>query len=176
MASAKTKHPSTRRRAVLVVVTVAVVVGGYRLGRLLRPGPPQSVIAEETADEQALATMTDWSALPVFAEGIYRQQSSADRATGKPVMQPLWENGNRDMNNFLCASDSAEAPKSRVPFVLDLNSCPEAYVRGFVMARFEGSGRLSRVWLTAASIRRNAADRELVRIYVDDKQELRLVA
>ena len=160
-----------KRQVLLAVITAVVVIGGYHLGQLLSPGPPATAIAVEPADEQALATMTDWSALPVFTEGIYQQQSSKDRATGKPVMQPLWENGNRDMNNFLCASKDAKAPKSRVPFVLELDSCPEAYVRGFVMARFEGSGRLSRVWLTAASIRRNAADRELLRIYVDDEDK-----
>jgi hypothetical protein len=122
----------------------------------------------EVADEAALQAMTQWDALPVFADGVYRMQSSEDRDRGEPL-QSLWGFGNRDLNNFVCKGDVADVVRSRVPLHFDLDKCPESYTRGVVLARFEGSGRLTRIWMTAASIRRKPADREVLRIYVDDQ-------
>ena len=121
----------------------------------------------ELADSAALATMSDWAALPVFASGRYRMQSSADRETGAKPRLSLWTHGNRDMNHFVCRGQT-DAPPSRVKLNVDLGRCEESYVRGMVLSRFVGSGRLARLWLTALSIRRAPADHELLRIYVDD--------
>jgi hypothetical protein len=135
-----------------------------------------AVLPAELADEASLALLADWSALPVFRDGRYVQQSSEDRVTGERQQISLWDHGNRDFNNFVCRGVQADAPASKVPFVFDLPACPEAYVEGLVLSRFEGSGRLARIWLTAASIRRAAPDNELIRIYVDDEQAPRIQA
>jgi hypothetical protein len=75
------------------------------------------------------------------------------------------------MNNFVCKGERSDIPDSRVAFVFDEALCSEAYVRGAVLARFEGSGRLARMWFTALSIRSAPADREIVRIYLDDEEQ-----
>jgi len=150
----------------LVLATTAVAMAGYyagaSTGRWLDSRPLPTILPEELADAESLAALAHWSALPAFGDGIYRQQSSHDRGRGS-VPNPLWLEGNRDMNNFICASADSE-PAADEPFVLDLDKCPEAYVRGYVMARFKGSGRLARMWLTAASLRHRPADRETLRI------------
>ncbi|MFH2005086.1 MAG: DUF2961 domain-containing protein [bacterium] len=131
--------------------------------------PRVTILPAETADEGALAVLADWDGLPVFGDGVYRQQSSEDRLLGEPLPIALLEHGNRDMNHFRCASADAEAEDGElVPIVLDLERCEEEYVRGFVMARFEGSGRLARLWMTAFSLSTEEPDREVLRIYVDD--------
>lgn len=127
------------------------------------------LVPPELSDAAALAILVDWQRLPVLDAGRYVQQSSADRRTGERPAIALWDHGNRDMNNFVCASADADSPPSRVPFVYDLDRCPEGYVRGVVLSRFEGSGRLSRLWLTAASFRNAPSDREVLRIWVDDR-------
>ncbi len=139
-------------------------------------GEAAAVLPAEVADEPSLARLADFGALPVFQSGRYLQQSSEDRRTGERQQIALWDNGNRDFNNFVCRGAQADAPPSKVPFVFDLPACPETYVEGLVLSRFEGSGRLSRLWLTAASIRRAAPDRELIRIYVDDEVTPRIEA
>lgn len=142
-----------------------------------RPSPPsETLVGAEVADDAALAILADWRGMPVFGTGRYAQQSSDDRGTAGKNAVALWDHGNRDMNNFVCAGDQRETPTSRVPFVFDLPACPEPWVRGLVMARFEGSGRLARFWMTAASIRSRPADRELVRFYVDDDTTPRIQA
>jgi hypothetical protein len=133
-------------------------------------GGAKEVVPEELADEASLTLLADWSSLPRFAPGRYRQQSSEDRGRTAGAHQPLWDRGNRDMNNFVCAGAQAEPGPRGTPFLLDHERCAEPYVRGYVLARFEGSGRLARMWLTAASIRSAAADREVLRIYVDEQQ------
>jgi hypothetical protein len=154
-------------RAVVAIGLVGVALAGCKCSELLG-SEPATVVPSEVADEAALAGMSDWAALPVLRNGRYRQQSSEDRETGDPVPIPLWGNRNRDMNNFVCASEDAEPRRSGVRFVVDLEQCPERYVRGYVLARFEGAGRLARIWMTAASVRRQPADQEVLRIYVDD--------
>jgi len=151
------------------VVFVAVAV--YTCGKLLSPGETTDLIAVELADEEALSRMADWSGLPMLGTGRYRQQSSEDRQTGEQAPIALWRRGNRDMNNFICAGQQAQPSAEDAPFVLDQEHCPEPHVRGYVMARFEGSGRLSRIWMTAASLRQRPADHEVLRIYVDDRRQ-----
>jgi len=141
---------------------------GCRCGPLGSGGEPDLVVPAEVADAQSLELLSDWSALPVLGAGRYQEQSSEDRETGEQAPNPLWSKGNRDMNNFICASANADPSAQGTRFVLDRPSCPEPYAQGYVLARFEGSGRLSRLWLTAASIRRRPAQREILRIYVDD--------
>lgn len=160
---------SMRLEAAIAALWLWTAAAGCSCGELFGSGDPPSVVPAECTDDAALLAMSDWARLPVLGSGIYRQQSSEDRATGETPRVPLWRNGNRDMNNFRCASDDAEPKPGRDPFVLDQPRCAESYVRGYVMSRFEGSGRLARIWMTAASVRRGAADREVLRIYVDDQ-------
>ncbi|MFO0547824.1 MAG: DUF2961 domain-containing protein [Polyangiaceae bacterium] len=137
---------------------------------------PKSALPAEVADAEALAPLTDWLALPSFADGRYVQQSSEDRHAAGPVEQPLWANGNRDFNNFLCRGDRANAPDGKFAFVFDRDRCPEPDLAGLVMARFEGSGRLARLWLTSLSLRERPPDDETLRVYVDDDTSPRIEA
>lgn len=148
---------------------------------MLTPGcvcsaPPVSspaIVPVELSDAESLGRYGDWSALPSFSDGVRRQQSSADRLRGDTLQKALWDHGNRDMNNFVCKSADADLPVSRVPFVFDEPVCPVG-VKGAVLSHFEGSGRLVRIWMTAASFRKQPPDRELLRIYVDDELPIEL--
>jgi hypothetical protein len=133
-------------------------------------GPTDVVVPAETADELALERLGDWNALPVFRPERYRQYSSYDRETTETTL-PLLANGNRDMNHFVCRSADAQMEASLVEPVFDLETCPEDYVHGLVLARAEGPGRLSRFQLTMLSLRLAPADDEILRIYVDDVAE-----
>ncbi len=159
-----------RKGAIILATLAFVAVSGLLARRCTKAKPHQKLVAQELADETALAQLADWQGLPVFRLGTYLQQSSEDRLRAEHVAIPLWENGNRDMNNFLCASADAEPQPDGSPLSVDLPKCPEPYVRGYVLARFEGSGRLARMWLTAASLRRAPADHEVLRLYVDDSR------
>ena len=136
-------------------------------------GPDQPVIPDETADADALRRLADWHALPELGNGQYRQYGSSDRrqpSDGLEDVLPLFGFGNRDLNNFVCRSLDADLFHSPlIPFTYDRGLCVEPYVRGVVMARYEGSGRLVRTWMTVASL---AVERELanevLRVYVDD--------
>jgi hypothetical protein len=131
-------------------------------GAVLVPPP-------ETADERALAELADWRALPTFGDAVYSQLASDDRGVGELTGVSLLANGNRDANNFVCASDDVKLGyHGLIPVVLDEPSCPETYVHGFVLSRFEGSGRLARLWLTAASFRAAPPTTQVLRIWVDD--------
>jgi hypothetical protein len=132
-------------------------------------GPDDFVVPVETADALALSRLNSFADLPVLGSTVHRQQSSRDRLTGAPPPVALVANGNRDMNNFVCKSDDAEAdPAQLVPYVFDQEACAENYVHGFVLARFEGAGELVRFWLTALSLRAGSFDDEVFRLYVDD--------
>lgn len=127
-------------------------------------GPPL-----ELADEQALAELGSLAELPeLHPERIYRQQSSADRGKGGGGLA-LFERGNKDTNNWICRSADAEPGRGLAPLAFDEPSCAEPYVRGLVAARFAGSGRMVRLWMTALSMRLAPADDEVVRIWVDDE-------
>jgi len=132
-------------------------------------GAPSEILPVETSDDDALAELASWSTLPLLrSDRQYRQQSSTDRGTGGDGGIRLLKNGNRDLNNFVCAGEGAEGGKPLVPLVLDTPRCPETYVKGFVVSRFEGSGRMTRLWMTALSWRGAPPDDEILRIYVDD--------
>jgi hypothetical protein len=134
---------------------------------------PFLIIPVETSDEDSLAQLADLRALPVLGSGIYEQQSSAERIPFATINRmSLSAEGNRDMNNFVCVSEGAEqAEPQRTPIVTDLKRCPETYVRGLVLARFQGSGRLARLWMTTSNVFNLFNRDELLRIYTDDRPE-----
>jgi hypothetical protein len=138
--------------------------------------PNQVAFASETADADALNLLADWSRLPVFGTGQYQQLSSHDRGQNSATeasLFPVTAHGNRDMDNFICKSADADTgPGSSVvaPYQFDGAKCPETYLHGVLLARFEGSGRMTRLWLTGdALVAKNSAfSDEMLRIYVDD--------
>jgi hypothetical protein len=130
---------------------------------------------DEVADERALARLSDWRRLPVLGETArYTQQSSHDRGTTDTSF-PLSDHGNRDFNNFVCASANAQLSSNQVaPFKYDLPACPERYVRGAVLSRFEGAGHMLRMWVGAQSFMSGPPGHMLLRIYVDDDPRPRI--
>jgi hypothetical protein len=132
-------------------------------------GVDRLILPAETADEAALDTLANWRAIPTYGNGIYQQFDSHDRETGILAPIKLMQNGNLDMNNFVCASANARVKWSFfVPYTFDLQNCPEDYVRGFVLARVEGPGRLARLWMTALSLISGRPGLKILRLYVDD--------
>jgi len=136
--------------------------------------PAVTAVPAETADLESLQLMSDWSKLPVLATGQYEQQTSHDRGvTTGPEAQlfPVVAYGNRDFSNFLCKSADADIGTGQlIAYKYDSPTCPETYARGAVLARFEGSGRMHRFWLTADTLNsaNNGLANEVLRIYVDD--------
>lgn len=129
-------------------------------------------VAEETADEAALALLADLDGLPVLGTDRVIQLSSEDRGDGGPVDLPLLENGNRDMNHFVCPGAELDLREPNLVEVLfDEERCAEGYVRGAVMARVEGSGALVRLWMTLWTITDAPPDRERLLVWVDDDPE-----
>lgn len=125
----------------------------------------------ELSDAAGLRKLGRWEALPELptASGRYVQQSSRDRGTDDASF-PLSGAGNRDFNNFLCASADAQLdPDQITPFHFDQAECEEDYVQGAVLARFEGAGRMVRMWLGMLSLMFGEADDEVLRLYVDDE-------
>jgi hypothetical protein len=145
---------------------------GVTLMRTRVVPPASDTSYGELSDARGLERMGDFASLPVLEPGSrYRQQSSKDRGTGDTSF-PLSGGGNRDFNNFLCKSpDTQMAPDQFAPFKFDEATCEEDYVRGAVLARFEGPGRLVRTWIGMASLLFGPADEEVLRIYVDDQPE-----
>ena len=137
--------------------------------------PNHAAPTEELADAAALERLSDWRDLAVLGEPRrFVQQSSRDRTTDDNTW-PLSGHGNRDFNNFVCASkDTKQAADQITPFHFDLPECQEAYVRGAVIGRFEGSGQLVRTWIGMASLLSGPADEEILRIYVDDEPKPRV--
>lgn len=141
--------------------------------------PDLDLIPPELADADALRHMQDWRRLPLFdPPGRYVQESSRDRGHPDPaeeMLLPVIANGNRDTNNFVCRSADAVIDASQLLAPrYDLERCPEAYAKGVVLARYEGSGRLVRLWMTALSFESAPPDDEILRIYVDDDPRPRL--
>jgi hypothetical protein len=138
--------------------------------------PNQVAFASETADADSLNLLADWSRLPVFGTGQYQQLSSHDRGQNSATeasLFPVTAHGNRDMNNFICKSADADTGTGSglaTPYQFDGAKCPETYLRGVLLARFEGSGRMTRLWMTGdALVTKSAAfSDEMLRIYVDD--------
>jgi hypothetical protein len=119
--------------------------------------------------------MSDWRRLPELSHPHgYVQQTSYDRGT-EDFTYPLTNHGNRDFNNFVCASANAQIAANQIaPFRYDMPQCPEDYVRGVVLSRFEGSGHMARMWLGMQSLLLGPADDEVLRIYVDDDPRPRI--
>lgn len=138
--------------------------------RVYPPGHPARASSTEPSDRHALSRLADWGALPEFGlPKRYIQQSSRDRGRGGDRSIPLSRRGNRDFNNFVCVSRDARYPAATVADLrFDQAECDEPYVRGAVMARFEGAGYLVRTWLSALSLAYGPADDEVLRVYVDD--------
>jgi len=134
------------------------------------PLPCASIeVGRELADDEHVERLDGWRAMPTLRDGIYVHHSSHERVASEAPIA-LFADGNRDMNNFVCASaDASKQAPDLVPHVYELAQCPEDYVQGFVMARFEGTGVLTRLWLALGSLATaGAAGDEVVRIYVDD--------
>ena len=150
------------------------------------PGPPavrpdrprdplpltQTEIPGETADAEALKTLSKWQLLPVFSSARRLQQNSSDRGTnsvGEERLLPIFADGNRDLNNFICKSRDATLDVPTVSYNYDMDHCPEDYVHGVELARVEGSGRMSRLWFTSSTPNPGLSlSNEMLRIYVDD--------
>ncbi len=141
--------------------------------RVLPPPAPQP--QDELADADALVRLSDWRDLPVLdARGRYTQQTSRDRGTTDATF-PLSDHGNRDFNNFVCASKDARMGANQfAPFRFDQPRCQEDYVHGVVLGRFEGPGRLVRTWIGMQSLLSAPADDEVLRVYVDDQPQPRV--
>jgi hypothetical protein len=138
------------------------------------PAPDEMIVPPETADVEALSALGDWSSIPVFGSGRYEQQSSHDRGQPHPdqdTVFPLFGNGNRDLDQYICHSADAQLGTTGVlPYLFDRDGCEDDYVHGVVLARYAGSGVLRRFWLTSSSLGLGSgvlAD-EVLRVYVDD--------
>lgn len=131
--------------------------------------PHETIVPHELADEAALARFSGLAGLAEPAPAVRVRQTSGQRlGGGPPTLTPVAPD-NRDMNNFVCQSaDARVAAEQVVPYVFDLPECPERYVRGVVLSRFEGAGELIRFWMTALSLPHFPLDDEMLRIYVDD--------
>ncbi len=147
-------------------------VDGETIDAVSRDASVANTIAVEPADEAALARLADLGALPIPTAERLAQVGSEDRNGGPPYVSSLFERGNRDMSHFVCLGELSDVREPNVlPFRYDLPACPEPYVRGAVIARFEGTGALVRLWATFVSARGGPLDRERLRIYVDDETD-----
>ena len=153
----------TRSSAAGVVLGVAAALscGGDKPGAAA--GQRCSV---EPADEAALLGLASWTDLPTFHAGTRLHITSTDRGG---MLFPPQAPDNRDYNNFVCPGQVATAIDPTYSF--DMPTCPESYVKGFVGARVEGSGRLARLWATGADATSAPLEDAIVRIYVDDEPE-----
>ncbi|MBI2388358.1 MAG: DUF2961 domain-containing protein [Deltaproteobacteria bacterium] len=125
----------------------------------------------ELADEAALSELSAWRAMPEpRRDRVYRQQSSVDRGKGGGGLR-IFERGNKDLNNWICAAPDAELGKGLAPHAFDQPTCAEPWVKGAVAARFTGSGTMVRFWMTTLAMRLSPADDEVLRVYVDDERE-----
>lgn len=154
----------------LVLMGLTSCTSGCGSDPVDKPPPAQRGTREELADEASLAQMVDPLRAPLFGNGRYVQVGSFDRETGAPPPAAFVDRGNRDMNQFACRGVTASVSDAQVvPPLYDVEVCPENYVQGVALARIEGSGRLTRLWMTASSLRHGAiANDEIFRIWVDD--------
>jgi hypothetical protein len=129
----------------------------------------------ELADAEALKHLSAWDDLPLLAvRGQYSEQTSRDRGP-EDTSSVLTLRGNRDFNNFICSGAGTQMDTFQsFPFRFDEASCPETYVQGAVLGRFEGSGTWVRGWLTSDSLRDGPAGSEVFRVYVDDDPQPRI--
>lgn len=146
-------------------------------------GCTRNIIPEESATDQSLMEMTSLQSLPVFKDVSYYQFSSYQRPNEvQPELGSIeqfltigtpWFFGwpeNYDANHFRCKSDVLIAINSvSIPYRYDQASCEEGYVEGAVLARLEGSGVMSRLWLTQITRLIGIGPSGTIRIYVDDQ-------
>lgn len=136
------------------------------------PDPNETLIPKETADNDALTRLSRWSLLPVFAAATLHEQNAQDRGNASREEIALFaslDDGNRDLSNFICKGAQSTVSTGTIAYLYDEAACREEYVRGVEMARFEGSGRMVRLWMTVTSIEPGLQlSGEWVRIYVDD--------
>jgi hypothetical protein len=140
------------------------------------PAPaPAPELERELADAPALERMSSLQALPTLrSDGKYVEQSSHDLGDDD-LSSPLSRYGNRDFNNFLCASgDASFSARQYTPYRFEEPECAESYVRGAVLARFEGAGKLVRTWLALSPLLTAPPSAEVLRVYVDDDPQPRV--
>jgi Protein of unknown function (DUF2961) len=133
-------------------------------------------VLRELADARSLRRLADWRALPNLGDARrYVEQSSRDRGNSTDPLLPIARAGNIDFNHFFCASADARVSSVQYrPLRFERDVCPEAYVQGVVLGRFEGAGAMVRMWLGMLSLLSAPADDEVLRIYVDDDPVPRL--
>lgn len=164
------KTPLPKVLAPLCFVAFPLFAAGCGPDSPDKPPPTQTGTRVELADESSLALLLDPLEAPVFGDGLYHKAGSYDRETGAPPPAGFVDHGNRDMNQFACRGTTGSVSDAQiVPPQYDVEVCPESYVQGVALARIEGSGRMTRLWLTASSLRHGAvANDEILRIWVDD--------
>lgn len=77
---------------------------------------------------------------------------------------------NIDFNNFICKNSNAAdyfPDFYYYRYTIDEPACQEEYIQGYVMARFEGSGRMNRLWI----VTKPDVSNEILRVYIDDMPE-----
>lgn len=120
------------------------------------PEPPR-IVPPELSQASQLDEMGDLASLPLIRNTrILVQDSSQGRNPG-----------NHDFNEFICIGQNASLSPQLVYTTSydEPGYCAESYVTGVMMARFEGSGTLSRFWMTQLN---GGARTEVIRFYVDD--------
>jgi hypothetical protein len=74
----------------------------------------------ELADAAHLSAMRSWAAMPTLRDGVYVHHGSRELEPADGTIA-LLANGNRDMNNFVCASaDASKADPDLVPHAYEL--------------------------------------------------------
>ena len=142
---------------------------------------PPIIVPIETSDEETLSQLFNYEEIPIFKDDIYVFQSSSMRKEYPRIFYDFIHNyleqnnvlffkGNLDANNFICKSINSNISLWKISLPLfDLKECPETYIKGVVLSRFEGSGKMIRFWFTQATI--GMVDDEVLRIYVDENQD-----
>ena len=150
---------------------------------ILQVGCSRNIFPEESATEESLLEMTHLESLPVFKDRSYFQASSSQRPNEtQPVLGKLeqfftqgmpWFFGwpeNYDANHFQCRPAKLIAINSpSLPHRYDHSSCEEDYIQGAVLARWEGSGIMTRMWLTQITRLIGLVPTGTIRLYIDNR-------
>ncbi|MET0389325.1 MAG: hypothetical protein ABW321_25350, partial [Polyangiales bacterium] len=134
-------------------------------------GPTRKAPSDELATRAGLRSMTSWRALPgLRLDGDrFVEQNSRERDAGPS--RSLAGDGHRGFNNFVCRGANTNiATGRRSPLAFEQEECPEPYVKGAVLGRFGGAGRLVRTFIgkRARATSYAVSGDEVLRIYVDD--------
>lgn len=130
-----------------------------------------TLLDDELADPEVLGLWGDWSQVPRLDGRRVDEASTTDRGDGAAQPLALLGNGNKDLNNFVCKSADATPLDADpiVPHRFDLDACPDPWVTGWVLARFDGfGGYVSRLWLTTFAMQNGGGGSEILRVYRDD--------